>query len=62
MLLQLFDSDSGNMMEELVVPNGHVMVRKFSVNIPINFSIVCERLVKNFSFVTDFLSLPRFLP
>ncbi|KAL5536241.1 hypothetical protein ACEPAF_62 [Sanghuangporus sanghuang] len=49
MELHLFDAESGDMKGQLIVPNGHVMIRKFSINIPINFALVCGRSTKNFS-------------
>ena len=60
MQLRSFDSERGDVIGELVVPNGHVMVRKFSINIPFNFSIACGRSVKNFSSVI--LTYPHLLP
>ncbi|KAL5493024.1 hypothetical protein ACEPAI_4472 [Sanghuangporus weigelae] len=47
--LRLFDAESGDMKGQLIVPNGHVMIRRFSINIPINFALVCGRFTKNFS-------------
>ncbi|KAL5513802.1 hypothetical protein ACEPAH_4203 [Sanghuangporus vaninii] len=49
MELRLFDAESGDMKGQLIVPNGHVMIRRFSINIPINFALVCGRFTKNFS-------------
>ncbi|KAL5513805.1 hypothetical protein ACEPAH_4206 [Sanghuangporus vaninii] len=53
MELRLFDAESGDMKGQLIVPNGHVMIRRFIINIPINFALVCGRFTKNFSRTFD---------
>ena len=51
MSLKMFDAELRSMSEDIILPDNFTTVRKFEINVPINFILECGPRTKNFRFV-----------